>query len=67
MNKRTNNRTKETSPSRQRCVLIVFLRKLTLALDLEGQTDEDIVSNEALKYPNDLIHDILAAEKCQKL
>ena len=43
------------------------LRVLTLALDLEGQTYEDIVSNEALKYPNDLIHDILAAEKCQKL
>ena len=39
----------ETSPIRQRCVLIVSLRVLTLALNLDGQTDEDIVSNEAHK------------------
>ena len=38
-----------TSPIMQRCVLTVSLRVLTLALDLDGQTDEDIVSNEALK------------------
>ena len=39
----------KTSPIRQRCVLNVSLRVLTLALDLDVQTDEDIVSNEALK------------------
>ena len=38
-----------TSPIRQRCVLFVSLSVLTLALDLDRQTDEDIVSNEALK------------------
>ena len=32
-----------------RCVLNVSLRVSTLALDLDGQTDEDKVSNEALK------------------
>ena len=38
-----------TSQSGQIYVLTVSLRVLTLALDLDGQTDEDIVSNEAHK------------------
>ena len=43
----------ETSPTRQRCVLTVSLRVLTLVLDLDGQTDDDIVSKRLLKFPND--------------
>ena len=43
----------KTSPTRQRCVLTVSLRVMTLALDLDGQTDDDIVSKRLLKYPND--------------
>ena len=39
----------QTSPIRQRCVLTVSLGVLTLALDMDGQTDEAKVSNEALK------------------
>ena len=42
-------REEKTSPIRQQCVLTVSLRVLTLAQDLDGQTDEDRVSNEALK------------------
>ena len=39
----------EGSGNDGRCVLNVSLRVSTLALDLDGQTDEDKVSNEALK------------------
>ena len=38
-----------TSPIGQRCVLTVSLRVLTLALDLDGQTDEDLILNKARK------------------
>ena len=42
-------RTYLTSPTWQRCVLTVSLRVLTLELDLDRQTDEELVSNEDLK------------------
>ena len=48
-NGRLKHTDKQTSPIRQRCVLTVSLRVLTLALDWDGPTDEDRVSNEALK------------------
>ena len=44
-----NSYIQETSPTRQRCVLKMSLRLLILALDLDRQTDEDLVSNEARK------------------
>ena len=48
-NGRLKHTDKQTSPIRQRCVLTVSLRVLTLALDLDGQTNDDLVSNGALK------------------